>query len=231
MRALLIAAMLATGIARPTVAQLGFLEGLFKNVEDVELGIVTARLLGETPLDPRGLRGFMVEVSFGAPVPGRAGASGQPRSAPTFEVELALGYGQLTGFGTAAATYQLTGTVEELPSIVAYLAYRPDGAISPYLGVRTGLARLHGFRAYAGDERQLHTATGSTYLLGGSLGVAVGGEAIMVFVEGSLVYRQFPSVEWSAVANAVPAELPRVLPFSTAGLSAGIQVALKPRAP
>ncbi len=227
MRAPLTTALLCLTLAHPAAAQLGFLEGVFKNVEHVEIGLVAARLQGATPLTPRGLRGFMVEVSFGAPATKRApdAPAAQPRA---IEIEFALGYGQLTGFGSASPGYTLTGTVEELPSIVTYVAFRPDATISPYIGLRTGITRLHEFRAYVGDEQQLHTATGSTYLAGASAGVAVGGDAVMLFVEGSLVYRRFPSVQWSVVANQVPAVLPRTLPFTTAGLSVGVQVALRP---
>jgi hypothetical protein len=227
MRTPLTAALLCLTLSHPAAAQLGFLEGVFNNVEHVGIGIVAARLQGETPLAPRGLRGFMVEVSFGAPATKRApdAPAGQPRA---IEIEFALGYGQLTGFGTGTPGYTLTGTVEELPAIVTYVAFRPDATVSPYIGLRTGITRLHEFRAYVGDDQQLHTATASTYLAGGSAGVAVGSDAVMLFVEGSLVYRRFPSVQWSGVGDQVPAVLPRTLPFTTAGVSVGVQVALKP---
>jgi opacity protein-like surface antigen len=215
--------LLLTLSAAPAHAQLGFLEGLFKNVEHVELGIGAARLIGETPLAPRNLRSFSAEVSFGAALRAHDSTDASP---PLLGVEMALGYSQLTGFGAASSGYTLTGTVEELPSLVAYVALRPDRAISPYVGIRTGMARLQGFRAYV-DDTVLHTATGSTYQFGGALGVAGGGEALQFFLEGNLMYRRFASVEWGAVANAVPPILPRTLPFSTAGISLGVQVMLR----
>jgi len=222
MRPIHLIALLLLVAPRPAQAQLGFLEGLFQNVEHVELGLGAARLLGSSPLAPRNLRSFAAEVSFGAPLPSRDSA-GAP---PLIGVEMALGYSQLTGFGSASNAYTLTGTVEELPSLVVYVALRPDRAIAPYIGVRTGMARLQGFRAYVGDQT-LHTAAGTTYQFGGALGLAGGSEALQFFVEGSVMYRHFASIEWDAVDNAVPSILPRLLPFSTAGLTAGVQVMLR----
>lgn len=214
--------LLAAAVPRPATAQLGFLEGIFQTVEDIELGLVAARLGQESPLAPRALRGFMVEVSFGAPH-----TRGDSAGSPPVEIEFALGYGLLTGFGAGAPGYTLTGTVEELPSIMVYASVQPHPRVSPYLGVRTGIARLQGFRAYVGEDQQLHTAVGVTYLAGGVAGIAIGGDALMFFIEGSLVYRRFASVEWAPVGDLVPAILPRTLPFSTAGLSVGLQMAVR----
>lgn len=222
----LLALLLALAAPSPAAAQLGFLEAIFANVEHLELGLGAGRLLDRGTLSPRGLRTFNVEVSFGTALRGRDSTAAAPTTPPKIGIELALGYGQLTGFGSPSPQVTLTGTVEELPSLVVYAAYRPDRAVVPYLGLRSGMARLHAFRAYVGDE-VLHTAEGVTYQFGGSAGLAAGSDAILLFLEGNVMYRHFASVEWSAVDDLVPPVLPRSLPFSTVGISLGVQVMLK----
>jgi len=49
----------------------------------------------------------------------------------------------------------------------------------------------------------------------------------MLFAEGNLKYRHFASVAWSAEGDRVPPVLPRSLPFSTIGVSLGVQVMVK----
>jgi len=227
MRAPLLALTLVTLLPARAAAQFGFIEAIFANVEHVELGIGAGRLLDSGVLQPRGLRSVAVEVSFGT-ARWRGDSTGAPEAPadPLFGVELALGYGQHTGFGSASPLVTLTGTVEEWPSLVVYAAFRPERTVSPYVGLRGGMARLHAFRAYV-DEEVLHTATGSTYQVGGALGLAAGGETLQLFIEGTLMYRRFSTVEWSAVADRVPAILPRSLPFSTAGIGLGVQVQLE----
>ena len=151
------------------------------------------------------------------------------RSGPEVQFEFALGYAELHGFASASPDFDIVGAIRELPSLSLYAAYRPHRSLVPYAGIRTGLAQLHGFRAYmTGDALQpAYAAEATTFQFGGLAGLAWGpGETFTFFVEPSYVFRNFSGVDWVAHEDAVPAILPKSLNFSTAGVSFGAQVAI-----
>jgi hypothetical protein len=151
------------------------------------------------------------------------------RGGPEMEFEFALGYAELHSFASVSPAFDIVGAVRELPSLTLYAAYRPHRSIVPYAGIRTGLAQLHGFRAYmTGDALEpAYAAEASTFQFGGLAGLAWGpGEMFTFFIEPSYVFRKFSGVDWVAHEDAVPAILPKSLNFSTAGVSFGAQVAI-----
>jgi len=255
-----IAILLLVGLPRMAQAQLGFIDGIFKSVENVGAYFSTGTLSPHSNLAANRLRGFGVEVSFGigglgcvptdkatcprpAP-PTRRLTDGEvtypgkdstvkykevltppPSPAHLISLSIAFGYTQLTGFQGRDTTADISGTVEEAPYIAAYASLYPSKAITPYAGVRAGLASLSGFRGYVNDT--LYTAGGKTYLLGLVAGVAAGGDDAMVFAEVTQTYTNFPSVEWSAINNAVAIGLPRELRLTRRLYNFGIQVTFK----
>jgi len=160
-----------------------------------------------------------------------------PGGGPVWEAEIALGYSELHGLSSARAGLDLRGSIRELPSVAVYLSYRPNGTVIPYLGIRSGLAELHGFRGYVGDPAAprdpdaLYTGAASSFQFGAALGLAVDAlPGITVFLEPSYTFRQFSGIEWEADGDGtVPDVLPRALDLSTFNLSAGLQIGLGDR--
>ena len=250
-------------IATSTVVangQISFLDGIFKNVEDIAAFGSFGSLRNEGAVSADRIRGFGLEVSFevgtagclpnlkaSCPPPKRSGPDVSEhqmeykRGDTTFTLKYtpasgatpdaiwgfsaALGYAQITGFESSDSSFTLTGNVDQLPTVAAYVAYHPQATIAPYIGFRAGLARLAGFRAYVADSL-LHTASGITYLLGAMAGIAGGTEDIQLFGEVSYTYSNFSSIEWSAVSNLVPRLLPRKIDLSSIVFNIGLQVSV-----
>ena len=143
-------------------------------------------------------------------------------------IELGIGYSEIHGFISANPDVDIRGAIRELPSVALYVVYTPEATLVPYLGFRTGLAQLHGFRAYTGETMDtLHTATGSTFQIGAAAGLAVTlGEKTAIYLEPSYTFRKVSGVEWSEVDGRVPDVLPRTLNLSTWMLSLGVQLGL-----
>jgi hypothetical protein len=134
--------------------------------------------------------------------------------------ELAIGYGQLSGFSLAEEALELHGSVRELPAVTIYAAHV---ASSAYLGLRTGLIETHALRLY-GDEGTVMEGSGQAFQLGAALGWAPEVLGVFPFVEAAWMARSFPSLEWDT--DALPAGAPRELRLSGWSLSAGLQVPL-----
>lgn len=146
---------------------------------------------------------------------------------PVVDVEIGLSYGLVTGFHSAGSGFTLSGTLEEFPVVATYVDFLPEGRITPYLAMRAGLTKLSALRAYTLTD-SLYTASGSTYLLGGGVGVAVRVvDKVFAYAEYDATYRHYPSVEWSASSGAVPGYLPRRLRLSTHELSLGLQLRVR----
>lgn len=151
-----------------------------------------------------------------------------------WQLELALGYTQSGNFAATDETLDFRGSMRELPSVTLYATLRPEDPISFYLGFRSGVAQLHGFRSYVaaaeGDDA-VYTATGTAFQIGLILpSVALNPwERASIFVEPSYTYRSFETVEWDAPDGTLPDALPRSLDMSTFTVSVGLQLALPQR--
>lgn len=135
--------------------------------------------------------------------------------------ELALGYGQLTGFELADRTVELHGSVRELPAVTLYASHVASGA---YAGVRTGLIQTHALRLYDADGAS-HQGSAEAFELGGALGWTRELAGVFPFLEAAWTARSFPSVEWDT--DVLPAAAPRELRLSGWSVSAGVQVPLR----
>jgi hypothetical protein len=142
-------------------------------------------------------------------------------------VEIALGYGQTTGFRSANPDLDLRGAVRALPSVAAYASREaplPLGFEEIYFGVHTGLLSMHNMRAYDGEGRQ-YALDGETFELGVSLGLY---HRMGFFVEPSYRVRYFPSVDWVLPegVEALPDGWPRSLDLSGPQVSIGYQFSI-----
>lgn len=141
-------------------------------------------------------------------------------------VEMALGYGQTTGYRSANPDLDLRGAVRALPSVAAY-ASRPLGwgpVDELYLGVSTGFLQLHNMKAYDSAGRQ-YGISGETFEFGLALGLY---NRSGFFLEPSYRIRYFPSLDWSFPdgVDALPEGWPRSLELSGPSLSLGYQFAV-----
>lgn len=154
-----------------------------------------------------------------------------------FALELALGYGQMTGFSSSDTTYRVYGSLEEFPVVSLYLGFprrRERPSIEPYLGVRIGFVRLSGFQAFVGsstaDISMVYTASSSTYLVAGMAGLEISFvPRVDFFIEAGITQRRFDGIQYSATGSSiVPNKLPQTIQLRTYGLTLGAQLSLQP---
>jgi hypothetical protein len=148
------------------------------------------------------------------------------------ELEMALGYSQLSGFESARPEFELRGTVRELPALALYgtFVWERAPAVKPYLGVRSGLIQLHNLQALvatAPDTTVTYLGTAQVFQLGGAAGVAVGREPLHLVVEYAYNARRFGSIQWTGTGTRVPNVLPRELDFTGPSVSLGIQLHIR----
>lgn len=149
------------------------------------------------------------------------GAARKPPEEELWTFELAIGYGQISGFSLEASGLDLRGSVRELPAVTLYASHVGTGA---YLGLRTGLIETHALRLYESDG-SLMEGSAQAFQLGGVAGLAFEVMGVYPFVEGAWMARSFPSVAWDS--DALPAGTPRALRVSGWNISAGLQVPLQ----
>jgi hypothetical protein len=123
--------------------------------------------------------------------------------------------------------WQLTGTINEFPSIALYGAYRPDRDPSPYFGLRFTLADLKNARIFQSDS----TATVEATSVGGSVAAGLVHELLPrfnVFGEVSYSYLRFNTARWNLPANLrpQPASFPRTLELTGLRFSVGLQIGI-----
>lgn len=138
--------------------------------------------------------------------------------------ELALGYGQLSGFRSEDPSLDLRGAVRSLPSVAAYASRRramPLGFEQYYFGLHTGFLQTTKLQAYDAEGRQF-SLSGETFEFGVSLGLY---HRTGLFVEPTYRFRHFPSLEWTLPdgVGALPAGWPRSLDLSGPSVSVGYQ--------
>jgi hypothetical protein len=142
-------------------------------------------------------------------------------------VELALGYGQTTGFRSSNPDLDLRGAIRSLPSVAAYAsraAPLPLGFDELYIGVHTGFLSMHNMRAYDAEGRQ-YALDGETFEFGVSFGLF---NHVGFFVEPSYRIRYFPSIDWTLPegVDALPEGWPRSLNLSGPSLAIGYQFSI-----
>lgn len=142
----------------------------------------------------------------------------RPPGEPIWTLEVGIGYGQLTGFGSDDPRLDLRGAVRDLPSLSLYAVYEPwDG----YFGIRSGFMKTQGLQVFDA-EGTAFTGEAEGFLAGLALGRFVQVLDLSLFVEGAYTWRDFPSVRWSG-AGPVPRNAPRSMGLHGWSVGAGIQ--------
>jgi hypothetical protein len=149
----------------------------------------------------------------------RRTAAVQPTT-PIWVFELGVGYGQITGFGSAVPGIDIRGAVRELPTVSLYANYEPLGA---YFALRSGFIRFQGLQAWDTEGRSF-AGEAESFLAGVGLGQALTLGGITIFGEAGYALRPFPSIRWSGAQ--VPPAIPRGLDLHGWTLGAGVQFAL-----
>jgi hypothetical protein len=148
-------------------------------------------------------------------------------------LELGVGWGQITEFASRDSTFDLHGSVRELPSVSLYVTDM-NSDLQPYMGIRSGIIRLQ-------NAQMVSRATpDTTALVKGYFGSAEAFQLgfVIGFVKSlapnlhlttELAHhrRYFPSVAWATAPADLPRSFPRSLDFSGQSLSVGLQVKLR----
>jgi hypothetical protein len=241
LRALTACALLAT-LPRGASAQIGLMEGLFRNLDNVGgfwtyagfLPRSTVMTAGD-PRDPqrqRGLQGPGLAFTFHMGSAGRERRGRRPEaqkadSAPSWRFELALAYSHITGFRSREPSFDLRGSIRELPRLAWFAESHPERRLSPYFGVHMGLVTLQSVAIYD-SLGAYYPISGSTWEVGGSVGTALnfvaGNEAFAVFLEPGYTLRNVVSLDWGGQnSKTIPARFPRSLRFTGWEIAAGIE--------
>jgi hypothetical protein len=159
---------------------------------------------------------------------------------PLLNVEVALGFAQISAFRSQSSSPEFRGSMQEFPSLAAYISYDPAEVVSFYGGPRVGLVKLDGLRAFELDttmtpgetadsalRSRIYTGTGTTYLLGGSAGLLLKLGPLTMFVERAYTRRRFGTVEWAHGSNEIIRTLPRSLKLDTWSWNIGAQATIK----
>jgi hypothetical protein len=159
---------------------------------------------------------------------------------PLLNVEVAVGFAQISAFRSQTSSPEFRGSLQEFPSLAAYISYVPAKVVSFYGGPRVGLVKLDGLRAFELDttitpsapadsalRSRIYTGTGTTYLLGGSAGLLLNLGPLTLFVERAYTRRRFGSVEWAHGSNEIIRTLPRSLKLDTWTWNLGAQARMK----
>jgi hypothetical protein len=135
--------------------------------------------------------------------------------------ELAIGYGQLSGFRLVDSDFELLGSARELPGITFYLSHEATGG---YLGLRSGLLQTHALQV-VGSDGAVIGGSAQAFQVGALAGFSTELLTVFPFIEAGWLHRRLPSVEWRA--GVLPAGVPRELDLSGWQIGAGIQVPLR----
>lgn len=203
----------------PAAAQLGLVEGLFRNVTDLGVyggvgGLLPAR--DGLATGHWGLYTFGLELLFAV---GPAAADSAPP--PTWEVEVAVGYSQLAGLALDRPGLELVGALRELPSVSLYAAHTASGR---YVGLRSGLLQTNALQVFT-DEGDVIPGSAQSFQIGAVAGQFLDLGRVFPFVEAGWMLRHFPGIEWKT--TSLPAGVPRRLTLSGWQVLTGVQVAVK----
>jgi len=239
----LVAGALLLASPRGAAAQVGILESVFHNLDNVggfwvyagflpHSGVMTAGKVGAPP-QQSGFQGpglaFMFHlgtagVDHGAHV---ALASARRDSVPAWGFELVLAYARITGFRSQDPSFDLRGSFMELPRLAWFAQWHPARRFSPFFGMHMGLLQLQSVAIYD-TSGALYPVAGSTYEVGGAVGGAVhfkaGAESFSLFVQPGYTLRNVVSLDWGGQnSKAIPARFPRSLRFTGWEIAAGIE--------
>jgi len=149
-----------------------------------------------------------------------------------YEVELdfGLGYSESNHFTMTQDSLRLTGVVREQPAL--FICAAKGGRFAAVFACgRTGLLSLTDTQAW---DSTMVTATnsfngsGSIFQLGGSAGVVLGLEPVLLTAQVSRMWRNFDAVTWKGEAlKTLPQGLPRSLDLSGVGISLGVNIQVK----
>ena len=151
-------------------------------------------------------------------------------------LEFALNYSQFSGFTSADTSFDLRGSVRELPGVTMYATLGADSTgwqlyehVNPYVGIRSGLIQLNGVQIldhYKPDSLVAYSGSGVSFQIGAVAGVALSccQQRVTLFGEGAWMLRTFPNVPWAAAGtNRVLSKFPTSLDFSGLTYSFGVQ--------
>lgn len=223
-------------------AQIGLIEGLFRNLDNVGgfwvvggfMPRSTVMTAGspDAPQKQSGLQGpgfaFTFHMGAAGKEPRRPrGRAERADTAPAWRFELALAYSHITGFRSRDPSFDLRGSIRELPRLAWFAVMRPERRISPYFGVHMGLVTLQSVAIYD-STGAYYPVNGSTWEVGASAGTALnftaGSEAFAVFVEPGYTLRNVVSLDWGGQnSKTIPARFPRSLRFTGWEIAAGIE--------
>ncbi len=223
MRRVLLATCVFATTSSPCAAQeLGFLTGIFSNVESVSAQLQGAYLTSHDQI-VGGRRSCWGADLCGAGAEILFDALGDPAAA---HIEVGLGASYLGGIGATESSLDLRGAVRSFPTLSAY-AVQERGNIQPYVGLTFGIADIWNAQAYD-DQNRRYNIKGQTFEYG-----LIGGIAFSrlrgLHAEASWRRRLFDGVDWTLPASvtALPAGWPREMDFSTFQLAIGFQVRIK----
>ena len=157
--------------------------------------------------------------------------------------EFALSYSQFSGFGSADPTYDLQGTVRELPGLAMYFTIQADkdsvraqkflSVFSPYIGFKSGLIQLNNVQILdraVTDTFFVYSGTSSAFQVGFVYGLVISPlDKLSFFIEGARNVRRFANIQWAGASgnNKVPRKFPTVLDFSGSAITTGLQLQIK----
>jgi hypothetical protein len=230
-------------------AQIGLLEGIFRNLDNVggfwvyagflpNSKVLTAGSPGE-PAKQSGMQGpglaFTFHMGSAGREPRRAAVKREPAdSGPAWRFELALAYSHITGFHSQTPGLDLRGSIRELPRLAWFAMWRPEHRLSPYFGVHMGVMTLQSVAIYD-STGAYYPISGSTWEVGVSVGTALnfeaGSESFALFIAPGYTLRNVAGLDWGGQnSKTIPARFPRSLRFTGWEIAAGIEFRV-PHAP
>lgn len=221
-------------------AQLGLIEGIFRNLDNVGGFWVYAGFLpnskvltgGSPNRAPKqsGMQGPGFAFTFHMGSAGAEQRGGKARkekadSAPAWRFELALAYSHITGFRSQNPSFDLRGSIRELPRLAWFAQWHPERRLAPYFGVHMGLVNLQSVAIYD-STNAYYPVSGSTWEVGASAGASLnfkaGSEAFAFFIEPGYTLRNVASLDWGS-QKIIPARFPRSLRFTGWEIAAGAE--------
>ena len=148
------------------------------------------------------------------------------------KVGVTVGFDVLTGFRAQEESLDLRGSITALPTISTfYDTYQhPVGSVLPTttLGLGVGLSQLQDVRAAlpqaTGSDRAVR-ASGNGYHANVSLALGFSFGTVGFYVENSLRYTRFPSLDWTDEKSFVPpAGWPTSMDLWTGTLRIGVGI-------
>jgi hypothetical protein len=160
--------------------------------------------------------------------------------------EFALSYSQFSGFGSSDTSFDLRGTVREIPGVALYVTLKADSAFrvrgfaphyildyfSPYFGIKSGLIQLSGVQAldHGPPKDSLYTTyagASTAFQIGAAVGLVASFDRLHIFIERTSAIRRFANVQWTGSTNRIPKKLPTELDFTGRTVTAGVQYSIK----